>query len=149
MKNLIARLMTPFQKSRDGGDENVSALWEKAHAHLRPEAPQLPLPENEYHECPLCRARRAVRIRARLRFGPDCWQDEATLTYCYGCGGYALPNDERSDYATRAQAWAHGNNPGAVSSYASLTAVDARLWSRTPTFLNLEPTTRCNFNCWY
>lgn len=149
MKNLISRLMTPFQKGPTGGDENVSALWGEAHAHLRPESPSLPLPEGEYHECPLCQARRAVRIRARLRFGADYWLDDATLTFCYGCGEYALPSEQRADYAARAQAWARANNPTAATSYASLTAIDARLWSRTPKFMNLEPTTRCNFNCWY
>ncbi len=149
MKNLMTRLVAPLRKSQIGEDENVSALWEKAHSHLRPQEPQLPLPETDYHECPLCRARRAVRIRSRLRFGADYWQDDASLLYCYQCGDYALPRVERKDYADRAQAWAHVANPGASASYASLTAVDARLWSRKPKFLNLEPTTRCNFNCWY
>jgi len=150
MKNLIDRLMAPFQKSRNGGDENVSSLWEKAHAHLRPEEPQLPLPETDYHECPLCRARRAVRIRARLRFGPDYWQDDAALTYCYGCGAYALPSGERDEHAARAQAWAHGNGSAkSAADYARLTAVDARLWSLSTIFVKLEPTWGCNFNCWY
>ena len=149
LKKLITRLMAPLRKSNDGEDENVSALWEEAHSHLRPHEPQLPLPESSYHECPLCQARRAVRIRARLRFGADYWQDDASLLYCYQCGGYALTRGESKENAARAQAWALENRPGAVASYASLTALDARLWSRTPKFLNLEPTTRCNFNCWY
>lgn len=130
MKNLLARLFSPRGKDAVSGADDVTSLWNAAHAHLRPMAPQLPLPESAYHECPECRSRRAVRVRARLRFGADGWREDGSLLYCYECGHFLLPREERD---------ARGE----------LSAMDARLWSRAPKFMNLEPTTRCNFNCWY
>lgn len=143
MKRLLARLFSPRGKDVVSGADDVTALWNCAHAHLRPMAPQLPLPESAYHECPECRTRRAVRIRARLRFGADGWCDDASLLYCYECGGYLLPRDERDAHVAQLRT----DVPGFGN--LELSAIDARLWSRTPAVLNLEPTTRCNFNCWY
>lgn len=72
------------------------------------------------------------------------------VLYCYDCHGYSLPLVGARAYQDQALDWARGQH-GVFSlfSYRDITAVNARLWSATPTVLNLEPTTLCNFNCWY
>jgi MoaA/NifB/PqqE/SkfB family radical SAM enzyme len=110
----------------------------------------LPLPKSEYEKCPLCDADRAIRIRAHLRYGPDCWRQNASAHYCYGCRQYAIAPADHTSHTEAAKQWAKAQKPDAdAKEYETLTAVDARLWTRSPTVLNIEPTTRCNFNCWY
>ncbi len=128
----------------------VTELWNRRHAHLRPMADPLALPPEQIAGCPLCGARRAVRVLARLRFGPDHWIPEAEVHYCRSCGEYSLTPAERRVQVHASLAWARRHRPWrALLSYSRLTAVDARLWSATPAVLNLEPTTLCNFKCWY
>ena len=149
MKKLIEQYAAPFLTHLKGArkrDENITALWNRCHDHLIPNEAHLALPADEFHACPLCSSPRSVHIRADLRFGPDHWQHEASVFYCFDCRSYSLPLAERERHAALAQGdGAERRSPA----YRELTAVDARLWSRTPTVLNLEPTTRCNFNCWY
>ncbi len=129
---------------------DLTRLWYAAHAHLRPNDQSLPLPEDEYQVCPLCNSTRALHIITHLRYGPDYWLENAAVLYCYDCHGYALPPAEAHAHQAQALAWA-GSQHGmfSVFKYCDITAVNARLWSATPTVLNLEPTTLCNFNCWY
>lgn len=130
--------------------QNITGLWDRSHAHLRPLESHLEIPAGEFETCPLCQSNRAMRIRAHLRFGPDHWLQDTSVVHCLECHQYALPQPVQEMHAASAAAWASEHRPGArAADYANVTAVDARLWSRQPTVLNLEPTTRCNFNCWY
>jgi len=127
---------------------DLTKIWDQCHAHLRPLSDHLQLPEAEFGSCPLCNDRKSIRILAHLRFGPDCWLNNSEILYCYGCDHYALLSDQIENYQALAAQWA--KDKGASSrKYDQVTAVDARLWTLSPTVLNLEPTTRCNFNCWY
>ncbi len=113
---------------------DISPVWQRCHEHLRPFAdPVDSLVAEHLEPCPLCREDKALRIKAHLRFGEQNWYRNADLFYCHACGHYSLPDTET--LVSRSE--------------GPVTAVDARLWSRSPTFLNLEPTTRCNFDCWY
>jgi hypothetical protein len=123
----------------------ITEIWNRCHGHLRPLAQHLPRVPEDRECCPVCGAEQAVRVRARLRFGPDFWKDDASVLYCHQCENYSLPPREKEGYANEAAL----GHPAFSDDYAELTAVDARLWSRTPSVLNLGPTTRCNFNCWY
>jgi len=129
---------------------DLTGLWNRAHGHLRPHDQHLPLAAGEYQACPLCDSTRALRVTAHLRYGPDYWLENAALLYCHDCHGYALPPAEARVHQAHALAWARSRH-GVFSSYKyrDITALNARLWSATPTVLNLEPTTLCNFNCWY
>lgn len=111
---------------------DLTPLWRDAHAHLRPLTDILPLPAGEPPaHCSLCGADQAVAVVANVRFGSEHWRSGMHLHYCRSCQGYSLPPQ------------------AGLPADAPPTAVDARLWSATPTFLNLEPTTRCNYSCWY
>ena len=110
---------------------DISHLWNRAHPHLQPMATTLPVSLEPMQDCGLCGQASAFRVVAHVRFGDGHWQGNSHVLYCGQCGKWFLPEDQLPSVDARP------------------TAVDARLWSCSPTFLNIEPTTRCNFNCWY
>ncbi len=120
-------------------DMDVTAAWNRCHPHLVPDAAHAALPPEQYGACGLCGGKRTFEVAARLRFGQDHWVGPTPLRHCPDCSRFVLP---AALYASLAPVEPAG-------ALAAVTAVDARLWSATPTFLNIEPTTRCNFNCWY
>ncbi|HAI67995.1 MAG TPA: hypothetical protein DCM38_00995 [Gammaproteobacteria bacterium] len=106
---------------------DITPIWDHHHAHLRPYVKHLPLHHTAYPICPICHANRAITVVANLRFADQVWQNKRQVIYCFDCDRFSLPDQNATD----------------------LTAVNAKLWFSTPTILNIEPTTRCNFNCWY
>ncbi|BCG66084.1 MAG: AdoMet-dependent heme synthase (plasmid) [Methyloprofundus sp.] len=107
---------------------NLTRLWHKAHSHLQPFTEHLALADDTSFTCPICTKNNAFKLKVQVRFGEQDWESAEPI-YCPGCSEYSL-----LDVPTHKE---------------PLTTVDARLWSAEPTFLNIEPTTRCNFNCWY
>jgi len=119
--------------------ENATPVWQASHAWLRPDRKHLRMRAGQYQQCPHCQAQEAVRIRAHLRFGVREWYDQGSLLHCTACGEVSLLGEDRDTIEAA--------RPDVAG--LPLTAVDARMWSAKPTFLNIEPTTRCNFECWY
>lgn len=118
---------------------NLSATWISSHAHLKPLREHLPLlPEQIYH-CDCCGMDNAYHVCAHLRWGEAIWVEEAKILYCPDCDNFMLEDSELTAISS-----SFPNLAG-----LPVTAVEARLWSPMPTFLTVEPTTRCNFKCWY
>ncbi len=106
---------------------NITQLWQHSHAHLQPFEHHIPLNRQQLVSCPTCDNENAFKIVIQARYGEDNWE-RAEPIYCPSCQGYVLPQPENAE---------------------PVNAINARLWSTAPTFLNIEPTTRCNFKCWY
>jgi MoaA/NifB/PqqE/SkfB family radical SAM enzyme len=83
---------------------------------------------------------RAIRVRAHVRLGSRGWAPMRCILSCYSCKRFSLPVHELL------LPWAKQ-----VLCFQPLepTRIDARLWTDATQILNLEPTTFCNFNCWY
>lgn len=110
--------------------EDVTAIWQRCHPHLRPLEVSLPV---DGVTDPV------VKVVAHVRVGERDWFDMVQISYDRVSQRFLLTADDR-----RA---ALGDRTDLLK--APVTAINARLWSNTPTMINIEPTTRCNFNCWY
>lgn len=115
---------------------DITAVWNRCHPHLQPLADALPLAMDD--GCLLPDGRRGVKILAHLRFRGERWLHEVPLAWDPTLRKYHLLAEDRE----RLQA-------STDIRLTDVDAVDARLWSSEPTFLNIEPTTRCNYSCWY
>ena len=147
---ILGRLKSLLQPKTVAAALDITAQWNSNHAHLRPLAKHLALPQGEWEDCPLCLSHQAIRVRAHLRFGPDYWINDSSVHYCASCHRYSLSAQDHQARVAAAEEWFRqqgSQNPS--MDYRKLSAVEGRLWSKSPTVLNLEPTTRCNFNCWY
>jgi MoaA/NifB/PqqE/SkfB family radical SAM enzyme len=118
---------------------NLTAAWLASHDHLKSFRNHLPLTPDQRHPCPICAANQAHHVRAHLRLGEAIWIEETKILYCPSCENFILEDSELAAISS--------SLPSSVG--LPVTAVNARLWSPMPTFLNVEPTTRCNFRCWY
>jgi len=107
---------------------NLTRLWHKAHPHLQPFKAPLAINTKNGINCPICTQHQTFKLKVQLCFGVDNWES-AEIDYCHGCEEYSFLDS--------------------LPHKLPLTAINARLWSKGPTFLNIEPTTRCNFKCWY
>lgn len=121
------------KKASACASQDITAVWASSHAHLRPLSEHLAFPVPAVDNCPRCGCARAFYLTAHLRFGVDTWRQNAHVLYCPDCSSYHYISGQET-----------GMGIG-----LSVTEVNARLWSASPTFLNIEPTTRCNFRCWY
>lgn len=103
---------------------DVTDVWNTCHAHLHPFEGILP---EDLRHCPQCGAERAFSLRADIGLADGRWLSREIVIYCPDCRRFDYPSSDG----------------------IGVTALNARLWSQGPVVLNLEPTTRCNFNCWY
>ena len=109
--------------------EDITDVWDRFHPHLRPLDTSLPLREGG----------NLVSIVAHIRIGPHDWLEMVRITYERELRRFFLSEEDRKA--------ALGDRLDLMTT--PVEAIDARLWSQTPTMINIEPTTRCNFNCWY
>ena len=110
--------------------EDVTDVWNACHPHLQPRAGarlngQL--------------ATSAFELCAHIRLRGGGWVEMARLRYEPASGRFFWPRSERERMLVEHPKWKD----------LPVDAVDARLWMTEPTLINIEPTTRCNFNCWY
>ena len=130
----VARRVT-FNRAVD-----VTELWNRTHPHLVPLEQEPGFLSGEFVRCPSCGNERAVRLLAHVRLGPRGWTAMRAILSCYSCHRYNLPFHELL--------WPWAKQILTLQSLEP-TRIDARLWTDATQLLNIEPTTYCNFDCWY
>ncbi|NTV13883.1 MAG: GNAT family N-acetyltransferase [Desulfobulbaceae bacterium] len=118
---------------------NITSLWRSSHAHLVPFREHLPLTPAQLQLCPECGGGQACFVVADLRLSTDVLVNGAHVLYCPDCENFLVDSSAWGEVCS--------GDPG--GEIPVVREVNARLWSPLPTFLNVEPTTRCNFRCWY
>jgi MoaA/NifB/PqqE/SkfB family radical SAM enzyme len=116
---------------------DLTELWNTVHPHLKPITPHLPL---EYDECPHCSAKAAISVLANIECDNNYWLNDIAVLICTCCEHVLLL---KSEYERLIQQYQFDTQINKI------TNLNAKLWSDQPKLLNLEPTTYCNFNCWY
>lgn len=109
-------------------DEDITDVWNHCHPHLYP-----------YDTHLASEQKKQLPIIANLRFGGKTWVNMVGLTFDQVKRRFTLTAENR-------QAILEAHPEIAAT---KVDAVDARLWFAKPTMINIEPTTRCNFKCWY
>lgn len=117
---------------------DVTEIWNRSHPHLFPLEQQEF--EGELFLCPSCGDRRAIRLLAHYRLGSRRWVSLRSVLSCFSCRHYSLPVHELFVPWVKQVLTAQSVKP---------TRIDARLWTDASESLTLEPTTLCNFDCWY
>jgi MoaA/NifB/PqqE/SkfB family radical SAM enzyme len=126
---------------------DVTGLWRESHSHLVPMKEQIGRLEGELVVCPQCREERALRILAHVRLGSEGWADRRDLLFCYSCEHFSLPVSQLM--LPRARQLLRGRTLREGSASLRPSRLNGKLWSDSSLVLNLEPTTKCNFRCWY
>lgn len=130
---------------------NVTEIWNQSHEHLTPLENKLGGPADELVFCPLCHQKKCLRIQAHVRLGIAYWSRNRCLLYCFSCHSYTIPVHELliSSVTCLLRGIVSGHLTAPFMNNLLPTLVDARLWSSAAAVLDLEPSTKCNFRCWY
>lgn len=107
-------------------DIDITELWLKSHPHL------LPYEDGQADEG-------VVRLFANIQFQGTTWIEMVELVFNRNLRRFFIPISSQEQI--------HKNTPNLDC--RNISAIDARLWFSKPTMINIEPTTRCNYNCWY
>ena len=115
---------------------SITEIWKTCHLHLQPFVHHLSLPANQYQPCPQCHSPGAFHVLVNLDLPGAVPELPCEVLHCPACGQFFVA--EKLEYG--------GTE---YSLRGNIVKVDARLWNRQPSMLNIEPTTRCNLACWY